>query len=290
MRVVLLTRSPEAPGNRRLVEAARARGDELSVLDTLAPLVLLSSGAVLLGGRPLEPIDALLPRYGPELQPAGLVLQRAFERAGAASLAPAAAFELARDKCAALAAFVAAGLPVPPTAVVCDPAQAEAAVEAAGGGAVILKPARGWRGQGLRLERDPAAAVESLRASADARAPLLVQRFVAEAAGSSLRVLVLEDRVLAAARFEAAAGEFRANAAAGSTATALAGAGEAGEIAVAAARALGLGFAGVDLLDGPEGPLLLEANAAPGFAAVEAATGVDGAAAVLEALARRSAA
>jgi ribosomal protein S6--L-glutamate ligase len=286
LKAALLTRSPEAPGNRRLAEAARERGDELLVLDTLAPLVVLSSGQVRVGGEPLASVEAVLPRYGPELQPAGLVVQRALEQAGAASLGPAAAFERARDKCAALAAFVAAGLPVPPTAVVSDPAQAEAAVEQAGGGAVVVKPARGWRGAGLWLERGPAAAVERLREAADARSPLLVQRFVEEAAGRALRVLVLEGRVLAAARFEAAGEDFRANAAAGGVATPLAEPGAAGAIAVAAAGALGLGFAGVDLIESRDGPLLLEANAAPGFAAVEAATGADVAGAVLEALER----
>ena len=290
MRIVLLTRSPEASGNRRLAEAARARGDELLPVDTLAPLVVLSSGEVRWNGRPLTGVDAVLPRYGPELQPAGLLVQRALEEAGAVSLAPAQAFVRARDKAQALAAFARSGLPVPPTAVVSDAAQAQDAVAAVGGAPVVIRAARGWRGQGLRLEGDAASASAYLREAADAREPLLVQRFVAEAAGSSLRVLVLEGRVLAAARFTAVGGDFRANAAAGGRAEAVDPGARQTELSLRAAAVLGLRFAGIDLIESRDGPLLLEANAAPGFAAVEGATGVDVARAVLAALAAAAAA
>ena len=40
-------------------------------------------------------------------------------------------------------------------------------------------------------------------------------------------------------------------------------------------QALGLGVAGVDLIAGPDGPLVLELNASPGLRGIEGATGVD---------------
>ncbi len=54
------------------------------------------------------------------------------------------------------------------------------------------------------------------------------------------------------------------------------------ETAVRAARILGLGVAGVDLIRSERGPLVLEVNSSPGLEGIEAASGVDVAAAVIE--------
>lgn len=255
-------------------------------MDSLAPLVVASTGQVLHEGVDLCGVDAVLPRFGPDLQAAGLVVLRALEAAGARTLAAAPAFELARDKVASLARFRAAGLPFPESAVVSDASHAAPAVEAVGGGAVLVKPARGWCGQGLRLFEEGAGAVRWLRAEADARRPLIVQRFVEEVGAESVRLIVVDGELVAAARFRAAAGDFRANAAAGGSSEAWVADPATSATARAAVAALGLRAGGVDLLATPQGPLLLEVNAAPGFRAVEAASGVDVAGRFLDALAR----
>ena len=284
MKALLLTRSPEAHGNRRLVETAAARGWDLRLVDSLAPLVIPSTGEVQLDGEPLRGIDAVLPRFGPELQAAGLVVLRALEAAGARSLSSADAFARARDKAVAVGLFRAAGLLIPETAIVSDPSHAQRAVEAVGGGAVIVKPAHGWCGKGLQLFEDAAAAVAMLESEADARTPLLVQRFVREADLESARLLVVDGELVAAARFCAAPGDFRANASAGGSAEAWEPDEATRAAAVRALSCLGLRAGGVDLLPTPEGPLLLEVNAAPGFRALESATGADVATALLSAL------
>jgi len=286
VKALLLTRSPEAHGNRRLVEAASARGWDLALVDSLAPLVLPSTGEVRLDGEWLHGIDAVLPRFGPELQAAGLVVLRALEAAGARTLSPADAFARARDKAVAVGVFRAAGLRIPETAIVSDPEHARPAVEAVGGGAVIVKPALGWCGKDLHLFEDVSAAVAMLEAGADARTPLLVQRFVREAGAESARLLVVDGELVAAARFRAAPGDFRANASAGGSAEAWEPDEATRAAAVLAVSCLGLRAGGVDLLPTPDGPLLLEVNAAPGFRALESATGADVATALLTALER----
>lgn len=50
----------------------------------------------------------------------------------------------------------------------------------------------------------------------------------------------------------------------------------------AAAQAVGLGVAGVDLLEGRNGPRVMEVNASPGFEGLERATGADVAGRIVE--------
>jgi len=46
-------------------------------------------------------------------------------------------------------------------------------------------------------------------------------------------------------------------------------------VAVHAAQIMGLRMAGVDMLEGADGPVLMEVNSSPGLEGIEAATGVD---------------
>jgi ribosomal protein S6--L-glutamate ligase len=57
---------------------------------------------------------------------------------------------------------------------------------------------------------------------------------------------------------------------------------EYSEIAVRAAQILGLRVAGVDMLEGNEGPLIMEVNSSPGLEGIEGATELDVAGAVID--------
>src|SRR5690606_31363675 len=123
------------------------------------------------------------------------------------------------------------------------------------------------------------AQVEALRGL---YANFLVQEFVAEAEGADLRCFVVGDRVVAAMRRTAPAGDFRSNLHRGGSANAAQATPGQCAVAVAAAAAVGLGVAGVDLIDSRRGPLVLEVNASPGLEGIEDATGIDIAAKIVE--------
>jgi ribosomal protein S6--L-glutamate ligase len=52
--------------------------------------------------------------------------------------------------------------------------------------------------------------------------------------------------------------------------------------AIKAAKKLGLGIAGVDLLQSSRGPLVMEVNSSPGLEGIEGATGIDIAGKIIE--------
>ena len=70
-------------------------------------------------------------------------------------------------------------------------------------------------------------------------------------------------------------GEFRSNLHRGGTAELIELTDEEETAALKAAKAMGLGVAGVDLLQSARGPLILEVNSSPGLEGIERATGQD---------------
>ena len=104
---------------------------------------------------------------------------------------------------------------------------------------------------------------------------ILLQELVAESRGKDVRAMVVGDRVVAAMRRTARAGEFRSNIHRGGVAEAVELGREFGEAAVKAARVMGLEVAGVDMLEARTGPKIMEVNSSPGFEGLEAATGLD---------------
>ncbi len=115
---------------------------------------------------------------------------------------------------------------------------------------------------------------------------ILIQKFVAESRGKDIRALVVGGKVLAAMRRVGREGEFRSNIHHG-------GVGEAVDLPAAyeraatrAARAVGLGLAGVDMLESAGGPMVIEVNASPGFEGLEKATGSNVAGMIIEAAVR----
>ena len=70
-------------------------------------------------------------------------------------------------------------------------------------------------------------------------------------------------------------GEFRSNLHRGGSANIIELSDEEENAALKAAKAMGLGIAGVDLLQSSRGPLILEVNSSPGLEGIEAATGKD---------------
>ena len=107
------------------------------------------------------------------------------------------------------------------------------------------------------------------------QARVIVQEFIKEAKGADLRAFVVDGVVVGAMKRQGKEGEFRSNLHRGGSANIIELSDEEENAALKAAKAMGLGVAGVDLLQSARGPLILEVNSSPGLEGIEAATGKD---------------
>lgn len=128
----------------------------------------------------------------------------------------------------------------------------------------VMKFPEGTQGKGVMFADSISSASSMLDALGALKQPFIIQEYV-ETEGSDVRALVVGDKVAAAMRRRAKKDEKRANIHIG-------GAGEPVELdrvsrklAVDTAKALKADICGVDILEGPLGPVVIEANISPGL-------------------------
>ena len=284
MHIAILSRSRFIFSTRRLVEAAKERGHDVTVVNTLACALTMIEGRhnVLHHARPLEPVDVVIPRIGTSVTEYGLAVVRQFELMGVPVLNGHDAIATSRDKMRAAQFMAIHNLPTPPTVTLRDPEGLERLVEELGGPPLIVKPVTGTQGVGVVLMENLA----SIRAISEMMwgqgQNFLLQKFVEESSGHDIRALVVGDRVVAAMRRKGHKGDFRSNIHQGGTGEKVDLADDYRDLAIRAARLVGLDVAGVDMLETSKGPLLLEFNSSPGLNGIERATGVDVAAEIVK--------
>ncbi|MBQ3110148.1 MAG: RimK family alpha-L-glutamate ligase [Clostridia bacterium] len=122
---------------------------------------------------------------------------------------------------------------------------------------LIIKESYGSFGYQVFRAHDLYDAVEI--ANAISPSPMIFQEYISESYGRDVRLNVVGDKVVAAMeRYNE--NDFRANVTNGGKMKPYSPTKEECDIALKACRALGLDFAGVDLLFGKDGPLLCEVN------------------------------
>jgi RimK family alpha-L-glutamate ligase len=183
------------------------------------------------------------------------------------------ALERTIDKSWAGALLAAAGVPTPPT-IVCE--RRESALDAFErlGGDVVVKPMFGAMGNGIVRVDDRDVAHRVFGALELERAVYYLQRTVDGPGRRDLRALVVAGEVAGA--MERVADSWRANVARGGRPRAVTLTDSERGTAVAAAAALGAEIAGVDLLIGGDGEIVVpEVNGIPGWQALQSVCGVD---------------
>ncbi len=289
MKIAILSRNPNAYSTRRLKEAALARGHRALVLNTLMFSLMVDRGkpGLHFKGKPLSNYDAILPRIGASITFYGLAVVRQFEQMGVFSANSAVGIQRSRDKLYTMQIFSRHDIGLPVTAFVRRREDVLPAIERVGGAPVIIKLIEGTQGVGVILADTVKVAQAIIETLQSTRQNVLIQKFVKESKGKDIRALVVGDRVVAAMRRQAEGDEFRSNVHRGGSATAIELSPEDQETAVRAAQILGLRVAGVDMLEGADGPQIMEVNSSPGLQGIETSTGIDVAGTIIEEIEKR---
>jgi len=277
MKIALLTREPNNYSSRRLKEAATARGHKMVGLNVMKMgLQLDDTGpSIVIKGRPLSSYDAVIPRIGSSVTFYGTAVVRQFEQMGVFTLNSSHAIAISRDKLRSLQILSRYKLGMPSTAFVRDRKSILDAINRVGGAPVIIKMLEGTQGIGVILAdttKIAEAIVETLQST---KQNVIIQKVVAESKGKDVRAFVIGDRVVAAMRRSAVGTEFRSNVHRGGSTEAITLPPEYEATAVRAAQILGLRVAGVDMLEGKDGPQIMEVNSSPGLEGIEGASSID---------------
>jgi len=221
-------------------------GFNLSRLDAL---VVRDMGAATSLDRVVFPFDVLL----------------LLEEEGVVVVNPPLAIQRAANKHLASQLFTRQGLPVPPTLVTTSREEALAALEVFG--CAVVKPFFGCKGQGIVRLQDRKRLAELL----EEWGVLYIQKYIPHG-GRDIRVFVAGGKAVAAI-YRTGEG-WITNISQGGRPEPCKLTPAQAEIAISGAEALGLEFAGMDLLEDRMGTTyLLEANATPSAAGIHRAAG-----------------
>jgi RimK family alpha-L-glutamate ligase len=193
------------------------------------------------------------------------------ERLGLLIINPPIAIERAVDKYNSLTLFHENGLPVPRTAVTESHDEALECFHELGGD-VVVKPLFGSRGVGAARINDPDIAARVFRTISFHHGVLYLQQFVNHG-GSDIRAFVIGDRVVAAMRRVSV--NWKTNVSLGAKPVPLNLSEEMEKLAIKAAEIIGCKVTGVDLIEGPDGPVIIELNSQPGWRGLQSVTKIN---------------
>jgi ribosomal protein S6--L-glutamate ligase len=289
MKLAILSVSPRAYSTQRLRTAAADRGHTVKVLNTLRFGIDLSGDEpdLQFRGKQLSDYDAILPRIGNSITYFGTAVVRQFEQMDIYTPNTAAGITNSRDKLRATQILSRHNVSMPATTFVRDRADVIPAIERVGGAPVVIKLLEGTQGIGVILAPELKVAEAIIETLQSTKQNVLIQRFVKESKGRDIRALVVGDRVVAAMRRVAQGDEFRSNVHRGGSVEAVELDEEYEQVAVLAAQIMGLRVAGVDMLEGNDGPLVMEVNSSPGLEGIETATKLDVAGAIIDHIANQ---
>jgi RimK family alpha-L-glutamate ligase len=193
------------------------------------------------------------------------------ERLGMLIINPPLSIERSVDKYYALCLLEEHGLPVPHTAVTESSEEALKCFQELGGD-VVIKPLFGSRGIGTTRVSDPEIATRIFKAVSFYHGVLYLQEFVPHGV-SDIRAFVIGERVVAS--MHRVAETWKTNVSLGAKPVSTKLNSELESLAVRAAKVIGCKVAGVDILEGSNGPIIVELNSQPGWRGLQSVTEIN---------------
>lgn len=284
MKLAILSREPNSYSTRRLVEACEQRGHAVDVLNTSKFAIDLEeeSPELFYEQELVASYDAVLPRIGTSITYFGTAVVRQFQQMDVFCANSADGIINSRDKLRSFQILSRHNVGIPPTSFVREKKDVLPAIERVGGAPVVIKLLEGTQGIGVLLAHTLEVATSIIELLQSQKQNVLIQKFVAESKGRDIRAIVVGDQVVAAMRRVAQGQEFRSNVHRGGSTEAVELDDRYKETAIRATKILGLGIAGVDMLEGKDGPQIMEINSSPGLEGIETCSHLDVAGAFIE--------
>ncbi|MGO8968304.1 MAG: ATP-grasp domain-containing protein [Myxococcaceae bacterium] len=276
MRLTILSRSARIASTARLVEAARARGHAVQVLDPVQVEMHLDRDRAVLyyRRRRLPPTDAVIPRIAESISTYGMAVVNQFALQGVPLLNGTQGISGARNKMRCLQLLASNGVNIPATVMARSAGDLRAMVKLVGGVPVLVKLLRGQERRGVMVCESLASLEAALEAILGLGQDLILQQYVRRG-GLDVRVLVVGGEAVAAVRRRPRINRLAHTLNRGARLEPLALTEAQRNAAVKTARLVGLEVAGVDLIDVRGQPKVFEVNASPALAEMERATGLD---------------
>ena len=277
MKIAVLSRNANLYSTKRLIEAAVAKGHEAIIVDHLKCTIELErkNPKIYYKGEYLNDIDAVIPRIGASVTFYGTAVVRQFEMMKVFTAVESQALVRSRDKLRSLQVLARAGVGLPKTVFTNYAKDVDHVIESVGGAPLVLKLLEGTQGLGVVLAETHNAANSVIEAFNGLKARVIAQQFIKESGGADIRAFIVDGVVVGAMKRQGKEGEFRSNLHRGGTASLIELTDEEDTTALKAAKAMGLGIAGVDMLQSSKGPMVLEVNSSPGLEGIEKATKKD---------------
>ena len=277
MKIAILSRNAKLYSTRRLVEAAEAKGHEAVVIDHLKCIIELEKRKpkIYYQGQYLTDFDAVIPRIGASVTFYGTAVVRQFEMMKVFTAVESQALVRSRDKLRSLQILARAGVGMPKTVFTNYTKDVDHVIDSVGGAPCVLKLLEGTQGLGVVLTDTINAATSVLEAFNGLKARVIAQQFIKESGGADIRAFIVDGVIVGAMKRQGKEGEFRSNLHRGGTASLIELSDDEANCALKSAKAMGLGVAGVDMLQSATGPLVLEVNSSPGLEGIEATTNKD---------------
>lgn len=284
MKLCILSRNLKCYSTRRLKEASLQRGHDVKVLNTLRFSIDVAQGSpdLYFRGKQLSSYDAVLPRIGASITYYGTAVVRQFEQMDVFCANTSGGIVNSRDKLRSMQILSRHHVGIPETTFVRDRKDILPAIERIGGAPVIIKLLEGTQGVGVILAQSAKMAEAIIETLQSTKQNVLVQKFVAESKGKDIRAFVVGDQVVGAMRRVAEGSEFRSNVHRGGRTEKVELDETYTQTAIRAAQIMGLRVAGVDMLEGKDGPQVMEVNSSPGLEGIENCTQLDIAGAIVD--------
>lgn len=213
--------------------------------------------------------DAVISRIGHNLTHGASILRHVNENLGIYSTQDADGLETASNKLKTTQKLSSNGLKVPKTIYAKNPIHCDFLLEKVDGLPAIAKLLQGSQGVGVNILETPRATNTMLQSFAKSRLDVKIQKFI-EAGGKDIRAIVIGDTISVAMQRTANKGEFRANLSMNGSGEKIELSAEDKEICIKAAKAVGLEFAGVDIMKDADGKTyVIEVNGNPGSKIIE---------------------